>query len=157
MKTIFSYFLQTLLPPKATCPSSENIFFNKSFVPASGNLLSVQWKQYAFVWSLFSWWELEVINIYRKIFFCQWKPFLIFLLEQVIFCVVETHFSTNASLRVVETDFLTSTNHKLSFHPVETYFLMNPSLQLLEEDFLFSGNCLLYLRVLSYQPKPSLI
>ena len=46
----------------------------------------------------------------------------------------------NASFRVVETDFLASTNHKLFFRLVETYFLTNPSFQLLEKDFLFSEN-----------------
>ena len=33
------------------------------------------------------------------------------------------YFSTNASFRVVETDFLASTNHKLFFRLVETYSL----------------------------------
>ena len=46
----------------------------------------------------------------------------------------------NASFRVVETDFLASTNDKLFFRLVETYFLTSPSFQLLEKDFLFSGN-----------------
>ena len=52
---------------------------------------------------------------------------------------METYFSTNASFRVAETDFLASANHKLFFRLVKTYFLTNPSFQLLE-DFLFSGN-----------------
>ena len=38
METILSYIFQTLLLPKVTFTSSENIFFNKSFIPASGNL-----------------------------------------------------------------------------------------------------------------------
>ena len=41
METILSYIFQTLLLPKVTFTSSENIFFNKSFIPASGNLFSV--------------------------------------------------------------------------------------------------------------------
>ena len=40
-----------LLPPKVS--SHPNIFFNESFVSASGNLFSVQRKQYAFVQSFF--------------------------------------------------------------------------------------------------------
>ena len=44
--------------------------------------------------------------------------------------MVETYFSTNASFRVVETDFLASTNDKLFFR------LTNLSFQLLEKDFL---------------------
>ena len=43
-----------LLPLKATFPSSKNIIFNYSLFPASGNLFSVQWKQYLFVQSFFS-------------------------------------------------------------------------------------------------------
>ena len=31
---------------------NENIFLNRSFIPASGNLISVQWKQYGFAQSL---------------------------------------------------------------------------------------------------------
>ena len=41
VETILSYFFQTLLPPKVTFTSSENIFFNKSVIPATGNLFSV--------------------------------------------------------------------------------------------------------------------
>ena len=46
----------------------------------------------------------------------------------------------------------------ISFFPScgKTFFLTNPSFQLLQNDFPFSGNHLLYLRVLSYQPKPPL-
>ena len=98
---------------------------------------------------------IEEINFNRKIFFCYWKPFSIFLQKKKkkkqFFCIVETYFSTNASLQLVETDFLANTNHnKLFFRLVETYFLTNPSLQLLEKDFLFSGNYLPYFRVLFY-------
>ena len=53
------------------------------------------------------------------------------------------YFSANATLRVVETDFLTSTNHKVFYRLVEAYFLTNPSFQLLEKDFHFNGNRLL--------------
>ena len=35
-------------------PYSENIFLSEYFSPASGNLFSVQWKQYVFAQSLFS-------------------------------------------------------------------------------------------------------
>ena len=73
-------------------------------------------------------------------FFCQKKQFL---------RIVETYFSTNASFRVAETDFLASSNYNLFFPLLEIYFLTNPSFQLLEKDFLFSGNRLLYLRVFS--------
>ena len=47
-------FFQALLPPKVTSTFSENIFFNESFIPATRNLSSVWWKQYASVRSLFS-------------------------------------------------------------------------------------------------------
>ena len=33
--------LAILLPPKTTFPSSENMIFNKSFIPAGGNLFFV--------------------------------------------------------------------------------------------------------------------
>ena len=54
VKTLLSYYFQTLLPPEVTFTSSEIVFFNKSFLPSSGNLFSFQWKQYAFVGRLFS-------------------------------------------------------------------------------------------------------
>ena len=38
---------------------------------------------------------------------------------------------------------------------METYFLTNPSFHLSEKDFLFIGNHWLYLRALSYSPKPT--
>ena len=61
-------------------------------------------------------------------FFCQKKQF---------FRIVETYFSTNASL-------------------LETYFLTNPSFQLLEKGFLFSGNRVLliltFFNIFSSQP-----
>ena len=53
VQTILSYFFQTLLPPKITFTSSENIFFNDYFILASENSFSVSWKQYAFVRSIF--------------------------------------------------------------------------------------------------------
>ena len=81
-------------------------------------------------------------------FFCQRKQFFF---QRIL----ETYFSTNSSFRVVETDFLASTNHNFFPRLVETYFLTNPSFQLLEKDFWRSVNHILYQRVLSYQPKPS--
>ena len=94
--------------------------------------------------------ELGGINLNRKLFSCWWKPFLNFCQKKQFFRTVESYFSTNSSLQVVETDFLAKTNHKLFFCLVETYFLTNPLFQLLQKDFLFGGNRLLYLRVLSY-------
>ena len=41
VKTILSYFFQTLLPPKVTFTSSENIIFNESFIVAGVNLFSI--------------------------------------------------------------------------------------------------------------------
>ena len=41
VKTILSYFFQTLLLPKITFTSSENIFFNDYFILASENSFSV--------------------------------------------------------------------------------------------------------------------
>ena len=73
--------------------------------------------------------ENRRISFNRIIFSCYWKPFQIFF-----FC-----------------------QKKQFFRIVEAYFLMNASFQLLEKDFIFNGNCLHYLRVLSYQPKSSLI
>ena len=78
--------------------------------------------------------------------------------ETVFLCLLEGHFSTNASLRLVETDFLASKNHflfifsrllllKAFFHLVETYFWTNSSFRILGKDFLSSGKRLLYLRV----------
>ena len=73
--------------------------------------------------------------------------------QKNIFLLVETIFDffANASFRVVETDFLASTDHKHFFASSgNVFFLTNPSFQLLEKDLLFIGNRLLYLRVLSY-------
>ena len=47
-------FFQILLPPEVTFPSSENIFFKESFIPAGGELFSVQWKLDAFVRTFFA-------------------------------------------------------------------------------------------------------
>ena len=69
---------------------------------------------------------------------------------------METYLTTNASTRVVETDFLANTNHKLFFRLVETYFLMNPSFQLLEKDFLFIGNRLLQSSFLLAETVPNI-
>ena len=130
VKTILSYFFQTLLLPKITFTSSENIFFNDYFILASENSFSVQWKQYAFVRSIFL--SLETMTEIRG--------------ESVL---TENYFPVRG-------------NHFLLFFPedavflVEAYFSTNSSFQLLEKDFLFSGNHLLHLRLLSYQPEPSL-
>ena len=87
----------------------------------------------------------------------------IFLSEEEIFCIVETYFSMNASFRVLETDFLSCTNHflyifqrilpvKAFFRLVETYIWTNPSFRLLEKGFS-SRNGLLYLYWYSCQCK----
>ena len=55
--------------------------------------------------------------------------------------------------RIAETDFQPSTNRSFFSVQWKCTFLTNRSFQLLEKDFLFIGNCLLYLRVLSYQFK----
>ena len=54
LKPFSPIFFQTLLPQKVTFTSNANILLNQSFIPASGNLFSVQWKKYAFFRSLFS-------------------------------------------------------------------------------------------------------
>ena len=64
----------------------------------------------------FSFWELLLklggTNLKKKKFSYYWKPFcLIFLPEEAVFPIVEMYFSTNASFRVMETDFLASRNH----------------------------------------------
>ena len=70
-------------------------------------------------------------------FSCQKKQF---------FCIIETYFSTNASFRLMETNFLACTNHfymflgttaveSFFFGLVETYFWMKLSYRLLEKDF----------------------
>ena len=65
-------------------------------------------------------------------------------------------FSTNASFRVVETDFMVSRNHfYISLQrllPVKAFLRSseikkNHSFWLLVKDFLSGGNCLIYLRV----------
>ena len=72
--------------------------------------------------------------------------------------MVETYFSTNTSFRVVETDFLASTNHclyifqrllpvKAFFRLVETNFSLFELVFQSEKDFFFSGNRLPYLRL----------
>ena len=82
---------------------------------------------------------------YRKIFSCQWKPFSIFCQKKQFSRIPETQFSTNASFRVLQTDFVASTNHKLFFCLVKNYFpaiggfslLWKPS-TLLESSFLLT-------------------
>ena len=49
---------------------------------------------------------------------------------------METHFSTNALFRVVETDFLASANHKPFSCLMETHFLTNPLILVTGERFL---------------------
>ena len=90
------------------------------------------------------------INFNKKCFPTSRNHFRFFCQKKQFFRIVETYFSANASFRVVETDFLASTNHKLFFRLVKMYFLTNPSFQLLEKDFLFIGNRQFCLRVLSY-------
>ena len=71
---------------------------------------------------------------------------------------METYLLTNTSSRVVQTDFLASTNNFyifLTLLPAKAFFSVywkrtfqtNPLFQLLEKDFLSSTNFLLYLRV----------
>ena len=131
VKTILSYFFQTLLLPKITFTSSENIFFNDYFILASENSFSVSWKQYAFVRSIFL--PLETMTEIRG--------------ESVL---TENYFPVRGNY------FLLFFQKMQFFRIVETYFSTNSSFQLLEKDFFFSGNHLLHLRLLSYQPKPSL-
>ena len=146
MKTILSYFFHTLLPPKITFTSSENKFFSKSVIPTTGNLFSVYGSSMLFFSEPFfccwnhNWNYGEPIlkeNGNHFQFFCQRKQFFF---QRIL----ETYFSTNSSFRVVETDFLASTNHNFFSRLVETYFLTNPSFQLLEKDFWRSVNHILY-------------
>ena len=90
MKNILSKFFQI--------PYSENIFLNKSFVLASRNLCSVQWKEYAFVQRFF--FMLETITeiagnqFQRKKIFLLVETFsLIFLPEEAVFLYRRNLFS----------------------------------------------------------------
>lgn len=76
--------------------------------------------------------------------------------EKQFFGIVETYFSTNASLRadfcLLQTIFsiyflLRLLQVKAFFRLVETYFWMNASFRLLEKGFLSSGNPLPYTAV----------
>ena len=130
VKTILSYFFQTLLPPKITFTSSENIFFNDYFIPASENSFSVWWKQYAFVRSIFfcrwkPWLKLERDQFWQKIIFLFVETIFYFFFQQKQFSrIVEAYFSTNSSFQLLEKDFLFSWNHltslESSFLPSET-------------------------------------
>ena len=40
VKTIYSNFVQTILPPKVNFTFSENVFFNECFILVGGNLFS---------------------------------------------------------------------------------------------------------------------
>ena len=126
-------FSQILMPLKVTFPSIENIFFNESFIQASGNLFSVQWKQYPFVQSFFcsykSLLKSRETNFKRKTFSWKWKHFLQFSCqEKQIFRIVEMYFSTDSSFRVVEADFLASSNHCFIFFqkllPIKAFFCL---------------------------------
>ena len=86
----------------------------------------------------------------EKYFLVSGNHFRFFRQKMQFFHKLGTCFSMNAPFRIVETDFLASTIHKVFLRLVETYFLTNPSIKLLEKDFLFIGNHLLYLRVRSY-------
>ena len=84
----------------------------------------------------------------KIIFLLVETNFVDFIARRIsFFCIVETYFSKNSSFRVVETDFLASTNDLLFFfseipagenfffYLVEIDFLMNISFGLLEKDF----------------------
>ena len=130
-----------------------NIFFNESFLStseiyflSSGNILLFG----AFYLLLETMIEIRRESILTEKYFpASGNHFQFFCQKKQFLRIVETYFSTNASFRVVETDFLASTNCKFFFRLVETYVLMNPSFQLLEKDFHSRGSRLLYLRVLS--------
>ena len=51
-----------------------------------------------------------------------------------------TYFLTNASFRVVETDFLASTNHNFSFRLVEPYFFNESFIPAIQEGFCLYQN-----------------
>ena len=134
MKTILSYFFQTLLPPKVTFTSSENVFFNESFIfrlvethfLSSGNsMLYSMFGAFFCCWK--PWLKLGGTNFNRKCFPASENHFRFFCQKKQFFRIAGTYFSTNASFRVVEIDFLASRNHKLFSRLVETYFLTNPS------------------------------
>ena len=72
----------------------------------------------SFFWCWKSLLKLGGSNFKRKTFSCYWKPFsLVFLSEEAVSRIVETYFSTNASFRVMEMDFLASANHFSYFFP----------------------------------------
>ena len=66
----------------------------------------------AFFWCWKPLLKLGGTNFKRKTFFASGNHFLWFSCQRKqLFRIVETYFSTNVSFRVVETDFLASTNH----------------------------------------------
>ena len=72
VKTIFSNFVQTILPPNVNFTFSENVFFNECFILAGGNLFSVQ---FAFVRSMLQFCSdyAYAVCFCSEHFFCCWK------------------------------------------------------------------------------------
>ena len=99
------------------------------------------------------WLKLGGINFNRKIFSCWLKPFPIFLPEESVFQSSGNLFFNECFILGSGKRFSGLYKPYVFFRLMETYFLTNPLVQLLEKDFLVIGNRLLYLRVLSYQPK----
>ena len=130
VKTILSYFFQTLLPPKITFTSSENIFFNDYFILASENSFSVSWKQYAFVRSIFL--PLETMTEIRgesvlteNYFPVRGNHFLHFFPEDAVFPYSGSVFFNEFLFPAIGEGFSLqwkpSTSLEISFLPAETF------------------------------------
>ena len=116
MEPIFCSFLrQRSIAASGNNPFFNwNIFFSRTFIPASGNEFFVYWKQYCFIRSFFllvetttETWGKSLVK--DEIYSCQWTPvFSIF--SEASFPYNGNAFFNKSFIRLVETFFLCSGN-----------------------------------------------
>ena len=94
---------------------NQNIFFSKSFIPASKNEFFVYWKQYCFIPRFFlvkgNITEIQgKSNFKEEPYFCQWRPLSFdfsryFLKWKPCFRIIKAYFSVSFT-RLLQTNFL---------------------------------------------------
>ena len=121
-KQFFS-ICQIFLAVKTIFQSSGNVFFNEFFIPSSGNVFSVQWKQYSFIQRFAEAFEIRGQQLFlRETFFLFVETdflakffffffiFQILLLVKATFCLEETLFLNEFFIPLVK---LFETNYSL--------------------------------------------
>ena len=97
-------FFQILTRMKVAFRFSEIAFFKESFILASRNGFSINYKLCAFIWNFFLLVDAMLEIRCKPVFF----NFFYSYQRKQFFWLVETDFLSNASFRLVETDFLLS-------------------------------------------------